>query len=62
MLSFKIEESFNEFSGLTEFDLFKKQKIGYEYVDTFPSRSEAYLIAKKLIEEEVENESLRKEK
>lgn len=57
MLSFKIEESFNEFSGLTEFDLFEKQKIGYKYIDTFPSRSEADFVAKKMIEKEIANES-----
>lgn len=57
MLSFKIEESFNEFSGLTEFDLFEKQTIGYKYIDTFLSRSEADFVAKKMIEKEIANES-----
>lgn len=62
MLSFKIEESFNEFNGLIEFELYEKATIGYKYVDTFPSKSEAEFVAKNLIEKDVANESLRKEK
>ena len=36
-----------------EIILIFERKIGYEYVGTFPSRSETYLIAKKLIEKEI---------
>jgi len=57
MLSFKIEESFNEFNGLIEFELYEKTTIGYKYVDTFPSKSEAEFVAKNLIEKDVANES-----
>lgn len=57
MLSFKIEESFNEFNGLIEFELYEKATIGYKYVDTFPSKSEAEFVAKNLIEKDVANES-----
>ena len=62
MLSFKIEESFNEFNGLIEFELYEKTTIGYKYVDTFPSKSEAEFVAKNLIEKDIVNESWRKEK
>ncbi len=57
MLSFKIEESFNEFNGLIEFELYEKATIGYKYVDTFPSKSEAEFVVKNLIEKDTANES-----
>jgi hypothetical protein len=57
MLSFKIEESFNEFNGLIEFELYEKTTIGYKYIDTFSSKSEAEFVAKNLIEEDIANES-----
>jgi predicted DNA-binding transcriptional regulator len=57
MLSFKIEESFNEFNGLIEFELYEKATVGYKYVDTFPSKSEAEFVAKNLIEKDIANES-----
>lgn len=62
MLSFKIEESFNELNGLIEFELYEKATVGYKYVDTFPSKSEAEFVAKNLIEKDIANESWRKEK
>ena len=57
MLSFKIEESFNELNGMVEFELYEKATIGYKYVDTFPSKSEAEFVAKNLIEKDIANES-----
>lgn len=57
----KIEESFNEYSGLIEFELYEKITIGYKHIDTFPSKSEAEFVAENL-EKEMKNESRRKEK
>lgn len=54
---YKIEESFNEFNGMIEFDLYEKATIGYKYIDTFPSKSEAEFVAKNLIEKDIANES-----
>ena len=57
MLSFKIEESFNELNGLIEFELYEKATVGYKYIDTFQSKSEAEFVAKNLIEKDTANES-----
>ena len=38
---------------MIEFELYEKATIGYTYIDTFPSKSEAELVAKNLIKEGV---------
>lgn len=52
----KIEESFNEYSGLIEFELYEKITIGWELIDIFPSKSEAVFVVKNL-EKDFANES-----
>jgi predicted DNA-binding transcriptional regulator len=57
MDKYKIEKSFNEFNGMIEFELYEKATIGYMYIDTFPSKSEAEFFVKNLIEKDIANES-----